>query len=264
MTGITVNGADLGTTFGWYPDRVDGWLGAPARNFAAITMPKRLGVVMPVDPTYQAREIRISGSLNPQALASRVTAEAKIRDHMMTGLVTIVVDDGTTPLRAIDGYTRELVVEAPTPTLAPVWSRISATVTCPEPVWRETTMQVIGFNATARAMPLGTAPVAPLIRIMGAATNPTLKYKNASGQTLNTCQFTITLASTDYLLIDCANGLIQKSVSGTVSDARSTFVSTNDALPVLDPADGDYINSVWPMLTVDLGTAVAIYAKRHW
>ena len=127
-------------------------------------------------------------------------------------------------------------------------------LTAIDPYWQDASVVMNSFNTVAVAMVLGTAPSTPLLRISGAATDPVVTYRDAAGNAKQTLGLTITLAATDYLDIDCDTMTIQKSVSGTVTDALSTLAS-GDFL-VLDPADA-------PTLEVDSGTGKAFY-RRGW
>jgi len=120
-----------------------------------------------------------------------------------------------------------------------------------------------GFGPTATPMPLGTAPVAPVIQIMGAVTNPVLTYRSAAGAALAAITFTIALAGTDYLEIDCGTWRVEKIVSGTRSDAYSVYAGQADNLPLLDPADGLQVYGSYPTLEVSGGSGLALY-PRMW
>jgi hypothetical protein len=119
----------------------------------------------------------------------------------------------------------------------------------------------VGIGATRQAIPLGTAVSAPTIRIMGAATNPVLTYRNAGGTVKQTMGFTVTLASTDYLEINGELFSITKYASGVASNGMALWTSGD--FPALDPQDGYPSIDSYPTLEVSAGTGEVLY-RRTW
>jgi phage-related protein len=117
----------------------------------------------------------------------------------------------------------------------------------------------VDVNSIRTGIPLGTAVSAPLIRVLGAATNPVITYRDKSGAVRQSMTLTITLAATDYLEIDCELFTITKYVSGVASNGI-TLLTAGDFI-ALDPQDGDYANGVWPTLEISAGSAEVLYRK---
>jgi phage-related protein len=137
-----------------------------------------------------------------------------------------------------------------------------------KPFGQATSATTTAFTNTPTAMPIGTARVAPLIETTAVMTNPRIKLRNAAGTVIADLIFTVSLpGGGDKLSINCATGLITKTVSAVVTDAMATFTPSSDFPLVLDPADGDQIAGTWSTLaiTVDSGTpaANAIYSKLY-
>jgi hypothetical protein len=123
---------------------------------------------------------------------------------------------------------------------------------CPDPTWRDMITQVIGFNTTPVMIPLGTAPSGGVIRIAAPAwsanvTNPVLSYLNVAKATVESMTFTTTLvAGEDYIEIDLDRSTLTLSDNG-VSGNGASLLSDGDFF-VLDPMDGDPMNSGFPYL----------------
>jgi hypothetical protein len=259
---VRINGTDIGTTLGWYPDDLPQWLSPTPRSLTANTLHRRSGVFPALLRSAAPRVLGIKGTLTATSLANRRTAERQIADLVYGGEATITVDDGTTALQTT-GVATALSIVPFGVSLAPLALRIEAEFTCPDPTWRESepTSQILG--ATRQTLALGTAPSTPIIRIMGSATNPVLTYRNAGGTAIKTCTFTVTLAAADdWLDIDMRTGLCVLSDNAVTSNGLS-YLSAGDFPWAFDPQDGDYGTSAWPTLEVSAGTGVAYWWKRY-
>ena len=130
-----------------------------------------------------------------------------------------------------------------------------------DPYWYDRDPTVVSAPAAVRVRcPLGTAPVAPVLQIAGAATNPVLTLRNQAGDSVLTLTWTGSLLSTDYLEIDCAARTAVKYTSGTPSDAASGL---SGSFPILTVEDGGYELASWPTLESSAGGLVVNY-KRGW
>jgi len=145
---------------------------------------------------------------------------------------------------------------------------LSWTIVCHDPLRYDQDVTGVGFSSSAAALPLGTAPSAGLVTIYGAATNPTLTYRDQVGDALLpvsgdsvTMGFTATLGADDALEVDLAAKKVTRIDAGVRSDALSTL--TSGWFFALDPADGNAAASSWPTLEVSSGTALATY-RRAW
>lgn len=262
MTGIRINGFDLGTTFGWYPDGVPNWLNATPRRVAVAPVYGRAGGIITSVDQYGPRMLQIAGTLQDTTASIRREAERQIQDLCASGLVNIVVDDGATPAIGIDGLLTALNITSMVPSMTPTASRLVADFACPTPYWKdvEPTSRVI--TTTARALTLGNAPSSPIIRIMGAATNPVLTYRDAAGTAQKTLTITGTLLVTnDWLDIDMRTGVIRKYASGVITNGFTSYTITGDFPWAFDPQDGDYLTSGWPTLEISSGTCIAAWWK---
>lgn len=242
--------ADLGV----YVQNIPGWLDGTGRNYPTLAIQGRQGAVFAADPTVAPRQLRIECTVNTASIAARWTAERKLKGLVSRGLVSITVDDDVNAPLVIEGVN----VEAPiTPRGHPLDAMVSdATLMflCPDPTWRDVLGSTVGFNATPVMVPLGNAPSGGIIRIAAPAwsanvTNPVLSYLNVAKATVQSMTFTTTLvAGEDYLEIDLDRSTVTLSDNG-VQSSGATLLTAGDFF-VLDPMDGDVVNSGYPYLSV--------------
>lgn len=135
-------------------------------------------------------------------------------------------------------------------------------IVCPNAAKYDRVGRPVGFGSTRTEVPLGTLPSVGVVRILGAATNPTLNYRSTTGEVIQQMRFTITLAADDILSIDLAAETVEKTVSGTTSDALPTLNTADDFFR-LDPGHGDGRNAAWPTLDVTAGDGDILY-RRAW
>ncbi len=265
-TSLTVNGLDL-EDLGFSTERVEGLDDSPELSWATERIPGLAGtlVVGPRQPVIGERTVTVVGHLLADTPAAVETALRNVVTAAGQGLVELA--STRSPARCALGYLAG-VVEAPYPAqYSQPAARLTLRFQCPDP-WR---YDVAGLTvalaaaSTAYPLPLGSAPVKPVVVIAGAVTNPTLVYREASGTARCTMGFTITLGANDFLTIDADAGTITKSVAGTVTDAYSTWTTKSDGLLVLDPGDGDGLASAWPTLEVTgSGATGEVRYRRAW
>ena len=123
--------------------------------------------------------------------------------------------------------------------------------------------QVMGIVNADTDIPLGSEPTFDLVlRIVGPATDPIVRYKNSAGETVAEIGLTVTLGASEWVELDMAAGTIIDD-----SDVnRAAIRDTDAAWPlVLDPADGESWRSspLWPTLRCTSGTMRATYRKAY-
>jgi hypothetical protein len=116
-------------------------------------------------------------------------------------------------------------------------------------------------------VPLGSAPVNPVIRVLapaGSVTNPTVTYRDIAGNIRGQLGLTQVLATTDWIEINMDTKVVSRVLSGVVSGPVPILSGDFFAL---DPADGDQINGTGPTLevaaSVGAPTGLALY-RRMW
>lgn len=271
---VSVAETDL-SLFSAYVTGVPAWLDAPARSYPLLTIPGRMGGVLAADPTAEARQLRITGSIDPstRTVAARQAAEGLLKSLLYRGLVAVTTDDDSTSPRRIDGVcTRFEITPKGHPLVATV-STFELTVLCPDPTWYDLQAQLVAFGATATPVPCGSAPAGGIIRIAAPSwsanvTNPTVTYAAASASAVYALAFTGSLtltAGTDYLEIDIDRATVAKVSSGVRTNAINTLTSGD--FFAIDPMDGDYTAASYPTLQVTAtgGTPSGTYlGSRRW
>ena len=261
-TTLTANNLDL-ASLGVAVSDVADWFSAGPRTLARSRIPGRLGsLISRVD--YGEKLVTVTGTVIADSLSARATLVDRLLQQLAGAPIALTRVDAsgrTTGLGYVDG---KIEVTPVKPGMSSRAAGIRFGVVLPGGIITESAPLPYGFGTTRSAMPLGTAPIAPLIRLMGTATNPILTYRNLAGDVIGAVTFTVTLGVNDWLEIDCSSSRIEKVVGGTRSDAYSAYAGQATNLPTLDPADGDYANAGWPTLEVSAGTGIALYAKRYW
>jgi len=265
MTAVLVNGVNLGTRFGFYADRVTGWLGTATVATSSVTLRGRDGGMAVPAVGGEGRRIEVAGTLRAETVTARRDAERGVADLVRSGRVRLVVDDGLAGAMQIEGRLQAATFVPFGPSLSPLASRGTLAFVCEdEPYWRdvEPTTRAVAAVSTRYTVPLGTAPSSPIIRIMGSATNPVLTYRDAGGASVRSITFTATLTSSEYLDIDMRRGRVQRVTSGAAANGLS-LITGGDFPWGLDPQDGDYGTSAWPTVEVSAGTAEILW-WRQW
>lgn len=256
---LTVNGTDL-ATWGFYPAEGEGVFGVTERTLLMAPVFGRAGTLIS-GSVEGARVLTVTGTLTSTAktVAGLETNADAFKDLLRGGEVQLVRDNGSTAARSITGWVGKIDVRPTGHPLAPTDSRVIFTVTCRDAYWGAPDWSSAAITATPVPVPTGTAPSAPLIRLM-AATNPVLTYRDASGTAQRTMTFTWTGAAGDYLEIDMRLGRITKSLSGVQSNGLSLLTS-GDFPWAFDPQDGDPTLAMYPTIEVSTGTAVAYWRR---
>lgn len=260
MTVLYVNDYNL-RTLGLVVERVEGWADLPPLQLLGDGIPGRAGqvVLAGAAATVDMRTLVVTGALLRDTQAQLVAARRQLLALAGAGLVELRVIDAPEVVHA--GYLTRAIVGGFDRQFRAPGLRVALTFTCPDPRAYTLNPTLVAFSTLAAGCPLGTAPVSPVIRIYGAASNPVVTYRTAGGVSRQTLGFTITLAAADYLEIDGGAKTVTKSVSGTVSNAIDTLSSGD--FPTLDPQDGDFVTGSWPTLEVSAGTGEAAY-RRGW
>lgn len=266
MSSVTIAGYDLEATFPGLSIRLlPDYLHRPRLSKEAVSVPGVPGRVYPGILDVADRTIRVSGVIS-KATAAEVRTILRSLDQIV----------GTRPvvLQTADMGGLQIIARMeqfdPTPMQPQMLSgglTFEMVFRAEMPYWESTTGTTVAFNATATAMPAGTAPSPWLIKVNGPATNPLLTYANSAGTTLWTAGLTVTIAGGDFVRIvtDPLTMGIFHSVSGVVTQNDQLLTSGRFPLP-LDGEDGVPYLSQWPTLkvTVSAGTpsGEAQYTKR--
>ena len=242
-------------------------LGAASRAPLTLGMPQFDGVLLGTTRARAAeRRLRIAGEVNGNMSLSAA--------NTMVDRVKSAVGDGLVEIRSVWDTTRAwrgVLTDAPGGPTERAWlgrSAMELEFLLADPYAWDTATRDVGLGASLTAIPLGTAPSrgrewwSALITIAGPATTPTLVYADSGRNTISTMAFTWSPTLNDRIEIDLGRGTIVRVQSGTRDNGYS-YVTAGFEFPALDPADGDYYTSAFPMLSVSSGTGSVRYA-RSW
>lgn len=262
---LYANGLDFDADLGCIPVSMTGLLGAPARTLSLLDIPGMPGAFdSGVAPREAVRTIEIKCLVKASSETTLYTTLDYAKSVLGNGLVELIGPYSST--RAFYGVLVSAEVSPFVETVLNGWATCVFRFVCPLPYAIATSPSVVALGSTATAIPLGTAPsrgrdtFSAIIEIVGAATTPTVTYKNSAGATIGTMIFTYSPAGGDSIVIDCGRRIVSRFIASTQSNAFS-FVTADYTFPALDPTDGDWFTSAWPTLTVSSGTATITYYK---
>jgi hypothetical protein len=259
--------ADLGV----YVVGVQGWLDGLGRDYPTQAIPGRQGVVFAADPTVAPRRVRLEATVNTTTVAARQAAERELKALAYRGIVAVTVDDDLNSPLLIEGVCIECAITPKGHPLVAVVSDAVLSFLCPDPTWRDVIGVPVGLTTTPVMVPLGTSTSGGVVRIAAPAwsanvVTPVLHYLNVAKATVQSMTFSTTLvAGEDYLEIDLDRSTVTLSDNGSTSSGAS-LLSAGDFF-VLDPMDGDTLNSGFPylMLSATSGTPTGMWTgyKRY-
>jgi hypothetical protein len=256
---VYVNGRDiddLGLVVLEYGDR---WAG-PSYDRGAAQPFGSLGSWPASEATVAPKVIRLQTALEGVTRANRQASIDNIRNHFR-GLLEVKFGDSED--RVIYGIVEASPGSGRWTGLGEIKADVALefNIVCYNPLFWDTTGSIIAFGSTRVEVPVGSAPSGGIIYLMGAATNPTITYRNHDGDSVETMGFTVTLGATEYLEINLDTLSIVKVSSGTRTDGDALL--TSGWFFSVDPADGDVENTSYPTLEVDQGSATINYWKTY-
>jgi hypothetical protein len=211
-----------------------------------------------------SRRVAISGSVIGSNWQTGRAAQDALTDLLGTGLVTFeeVTDAGHRIIEGpLDG--QPSVTDFPRAYRHRV-ARFSFGLKARDGVWSAAagTAVAVPSTNTRYALPQGTAPTSLIIRVMGAATTPTLTVRASDGRTLHAITLA-TLSGGEWYDLDSGRGVVEKVVAGVRSNGASSV--TSGTFPVrMTLGSWNYRESAWPTVEVSSGSAEVLYTKRYW
>jgi hypothetical protein len=268
MTDILLNRLDL-STLGFRAEiPLSGWAdSAPARD-ATVQIPGAAGVLPAgaktlVDP----RQVLIAGNMTAATQALLQTNLQQLRGLASAGLVELIFGDDPTKFAMARSQGVQVSPEQGAPPFIIPQRHVEMRFICYDPYLYDLSDRVVAQQqaGTFVAVPLGTAPVRPLIRVHAPGASLTLTLASWAGITLTTMVFAFSpsLGANDYVDINCDTFQITKSVSGVVADAYASF--TSGTFLTLDPEQGGILASLTqgPLLKASAGVMEVFYV-RAW
>jgi hypothetical protein len=263
LTALYVNDFDT-SGLGLIVTGVDGWRDAPSTRDRTTQLPQRVGsVILAPEAETAMRSITIDGVIDPSAagraltLANLRAAISELQDRVYRGTIEVRFSDEP-DIFVVARCEQGQLIASPPQFMNPK-SRVQIRLTCPDPLRYSRFASLVDVNSIRTGIPLGTAVSAPVIRVLGAATNPVITYRDKAGAIRQSMTLTATLAAGDYVDIDGELFTITRYTSGVASNGISLLTSGD--FIALDPQDGDYANGSWPTLEISVGSAEILYRK---
>jgi hypothetical protein len=254
------------TVLGLHFQTVAGWRDGDTRHPPTVQVPGYAGALRTGIPAFEDREIVATGNILGSSQAGVSRAIDTFKNLAGAGLIE---------LRFLDDVSRTFLAELAAAELSPPplqfgrngWVRgIVARFACQHPRAFDQLGRTLSFSSAVN-VPLGSAPVNPVIRVLapaGSVTNPTVTYRDIAGNIRGQLGLTQVLAATDWIEINMDTKVISRVLSGVVSGPVPILSGDFFAL---DPADGDQINGTGPTLEVAASagapTGLALY-RRMW
>lgn len=264
-TGVWVNDYPLEAA-GFLVETVAGWQDGQVEKPPTVAIPGLAGLLATGLPSTDSRIITLGGHVGPAASHALCLAAVD--------LVKAVAGSGLVELRLVDRTDRAFWAQLTNVrvTGGRVWGldfyrKVELTFTCLNPAGFDQLGRTTAFSATPANVSIGSAPVAPIIRILAptvGVTNPTLTYRDLAGNIRGQLALTQVLTISDWIEVNMDTKVISRVLSGVVSGPVP--IASGDFF-ALDPADGDKINGIGPTLevTASVGTptGLALY-RRMW
>jgi phage-related protein len=254
---VEVGGTDIVRDLGYMLTRTENWGAGLRTTYPSAALPGGIGSVRSDAGSVQPRTIPIGIKVKAATLSERDARLAHLRS-LFRG--DVVLRFGDAPWKKITGKCVAESSAGIAPTSGFAIADVVATfeIECADPVKYDVDETVLAFS-TNTAVPVGDIRHGGVIRITGAATNPTVTYKNSAGTTIATLGLTDIIASGDWVEIDLDRRTIRRSVSGVVT--YNAALRTSGDYFWIDPDDASGTSN--PTLSVSSGTGQITY-RRRW
>jgi hypothetical protein len=265
MSIVTINGVALDTLYA-DPTDLTGVFSAPPAEWQSVAIPYRPGVFLTrAAPQVGARVLEIQVLLRGTDAAD---AEDKLQD--LKALVyarasTIEFDWMINPARLYIGYCQ--AVEASFFAVGITgWLTVSLSFLLLDPYAVESAQQSVTVTPTASAsIMVGTAPTEAIVTVSGAATNPTVIWRDYTGTELGRIETTLTLAAADALVIDAREGgSVVVTRSGTPENGLQYVSNATYTFPVIPLSAVDPVTPTWATVNSSGGSSMNVVYSRMY
>lgn len=254
---LVINDVDM-ATFGLYVDMPQGWGNSPAQQDRLVTSRYAGEFIDPLGVSMSGRQVALPCVLLSASAAAAVAALDAIKLHLANAWLDVMVAPWTD--RVLVCRLREV---APQPRRATSKGYpVTLTVYAPNPYLLSPLVDVVGLPALVDTpMVLGTAPSPFVVRVVGAATNPTLTYRDVNGMQRGTFILLTSLAADEWVEFNSlTRTIVRHPVLGGVVNGAALFERSSQLFQ-LDPQDG--VASRGPTLTLSSGEATVYVRKAY-
>jgi hypothetical protein len=252
---LRINGRDIASLGLELADQGAVW-SAPASTRGNAPMLNRIGARSSALASFPGKTLTVILPL-PESPSTRRAALDRVLAHL-DGLLVLEWDDA--PGRVQYGQLETAEISARFQSVA--WTvghlNLPLVIRIDSPAWFEWGATTVATSANVPApVPLGTLPVAPLIRISDTTAGAiTIEYRGITGALLSSLVISNpALSSGQELFIDCGTERILKWTGSAFEAANALFSS--GSFPVLDPGDGNSELEAWPTLVANRPLLIA-------
>lgn len=265
MSIVTINGVAL-DLLGADPTELPAVFSAPSADWQNVQIPQRRGVFLTrATPQVGAR------SLNMQVLLRGTdAADAEDRLQDLKALVygrpcTIAFSWMVNPARTYVGYCEGVEASFFAAGITG-WLAVSLAFVLPDPYAMESAQQSVTVTPTASAsIMVGTAPTEAVVTVSGAATNPTVIWRDSAGAELGRIETALTLGGSDTLVIDAREGgSVVVTRSGTPENGLPYVSNAGYSFPVIPLSAVDPVTPVWASVNSSTGASMNVSYRRMY
>lgn len=243
----------------------DGYLAPVVATAPALELANS-AAVFGTATTVPPRTLTIGCDVRPASFVDRQAVMDGLKRRLL-GLLEIRTGDLED--RVLRGVLRQVRVEFYGGAHAQLPIYLELEILCADPARfdQEPTLRALSTSRTV--CPVGTEPSAPIVWICGACTNPEVVVRAHTGTEVSRLTFTVTLASTDYLVIDASQQTVDRYVAGVRQTGAAAGLASlsSGRFPILFPADAGATPLAGPTLelTSSAGTATGLVSYlRRW
>jgi hypothetical protein len=234
---VSIDGIDLEVA-GYSVTQLGEVYSAPDATWPALDVPQRAGVILIQNrPNVSARGVQFSLLVRG---TNRTDAEAQVQE--LKGLlygrrVSLTFDWMVSPARSYPAVLESLDVGLFAAGNVGGWLIATVQMLIPDAYAVEDALTTATAVPTAAvSVPVGTGPTYAKVTLAGAATNPTLTFRDYTGATIGTMVFLVTLGANDRLEIDAADGgSVTRYTGSTPSNGLSLITNGDYVFPVFYP-----------------------------
>lgn len=260
---VWVNDKDLGDLGFVLNNDLSGWRDTPTFRDRYSNLPGRMGAVsLSRELETEPRRMTLAGLLHATSVANLLANKDELHARLAEGTIEVRFSDDEERVYygKLDGAVR---ISSIRPALVQKGHACQFTILCPDPHIYHRRTTVVPFAAAAAQVPLGTGVSTPILRIGtapgGAATDPTITYKDHRGDTITSLVLSYTFGASEWLDIDSELEKITDE-----SDANQISAISSGDFPRFDPHDAAGEDGPYPTIEISAATGAIDFAEAHY
>lgn len=233
---------------------VTGWLDSPNTQTPTVTVPPRAGTVQISDTREQPRAITMRGYVRGSSASDARTRYENLKAALRTSRVKLSMPDGRN--RHINAVRDSLIAPSIGGQFIQRNLPVELRFTALDPYFYDDSLTSV---AAPNPLPLGTAPVRPVLTLTGATvTGPVFTLRDFNDVIVAQMTFAaLALSPGDTLIVDCDAMTAKKNGTNVLSNLIGDFFK-------IDPTiHADRANTDWPYITVN-ATGLTTSYRKAW